>query len=120
MTFFCTQCWKEVSADARICPHCGDDMVARQAQADFVDKLIAALWHPEPTTPIRAAWILGQRRERRAVPALIKLAGCASDPFIIAAAVAALRQIGDKRAESVLIAARRHRSLHVRRAAAEG
>jgi len=57
ITFYCTNCWAEVPKSATICQHCGDDIAARRARADFVDKLIAALHHPEPTTRLRAAWL---------------------------------------------------------------
>ncbi|MBM3860828.1 MAG: HEAT repeat domain-containing protein [Verrucomicrobia bacterium] len=117
MTFYCANCWAEVMATAQICPRCGDDILARQARADFVEKLISALRHPEPTTPIRAAWILGQRRERRAVPALIQLARESADPFIIEAAVAALARINDPCAEETLRWSATHPTLRVRRAA---
>jgi len=63
-TFYCTNCWAEVPESAATCPRCGDDIAARQTRADFVDKLIAALRHCEPMTPVRAAWILGERREQ--------------------------------------------------------
>jgi HEAT repeat protein len=117
MTFYCTQCWSEVPGSATICPRCGDDIAARLARSDFADKLIAALHHPEPTTPIRAAWILGQRRERRAVPALIELARESPDTFIVEAAVAALGKIADLQALDTLREAVHHRSVRVRRAA---
>lgn len=102
MTFFCTNCWREVPEAATLCPHCGDDMAARQARGDYTDKLIAALHHPEPTTPIRAAWILGERREHRAVEPLCRLVRESSDAFIVESAVEALGRIGDPRAGETL------------------
>ncbi len=102
MTFYCTNCWREVPQTATVCPHCGDDIAARQSRADYADKLIAALHHPEPTTPIRAAWILGQRRERRAVEPLCELARESNDSFIAESAVNALGAIGDARARETL------------------
>jgi len=102
MTFYCTHCWREVQQTATVCPHCGDDIAARQAHADYTDKLIGALHHPEPTTPIRAAWILGQRRERKAVAPLCELARESNDAFIAESAVNALGAIGDARARDTL------------------
>jgi HEAT repeat protein len=102
MTFYCTHCWREVPPTATVCPHCGDDIAARQARADYADKLIAALRHPESATPIRAAWILGQRRERKAVEPLCRLVRETNDPFIAASAVNALGAIGDARARETL------------------
>jgi Co/Zn/Cd efflux system component len=45
-------------------------------------------------TPVRAAWILGERREQKAVPALTKIARKAKDPFLVESAVEALGKIG--------------------------
>lgn len=117
MTFFCTNCWAEVAESDVVCPQCGDDIAARQARADYVDKLIAALRHPEPTTPIRAAWILGERRERAAVEPLGRLIRESPDPFLVASAIEALGKIGDPRAVPVLDAARRHPNAWVRQQA---
>lgn len=69
---------------------------------DYTSKLISALEHPEPETPIRTAWILGELREGRAVDALTRLLEKGSDPYILAAAVEALGKIGDRRAIGVV------------------
>jgi len=114
MTFYCTNCWREVPESAALCPHCGDDIPARRARADYVDKLIAALRHPEPTTPIRAAWILGERRERRAVESLLALVQESSDAYVVEAAVEALGKIGDRCAWDALQAASVHPNPRVR------
>ena len=103
-----------VSESARICPLCGDDIAARQAQADYVDKLIAALRHPEAGTPVRAAWIPGERHERGAVKSLITLVHESSDPFIVEAAIEALGKIGDEATREILTTALTHPSLRVR------
>jgi HEAT repeat protein len=114
MTFYCTNCWAEVAESAVVCPRCGDDIVARQARSDYVAKLIAALRHPEPTTPVRAAWILGERRERAAVEPLCRVIRESPDQFLLERAVEALGKIGDPRAAAALDAATRHPSLRVR------
>jgi len=117
ITFYCTQCWAEVPERAKICPRCGDDIAARQASADFVEKLIAALHHPEPTTPIRAAWILGEPGERKAVEPLLELARTSPDVFIVESAVEALGKIGDPRVSETLRLLAQNPNLRVRRAA---
>jgi HEAT repeat protein len=116
-TFYCTNGSAEVAESATTCPHCGDDIVARQARADFVDKLIAALRHPEPTTPLRAAWIPGQRHERKAVPALMQIAGEPNDAFIVEAVIEALGKIAVPQALKTLHWVTKHPSPIVRRAA---
>jgi len=97
-TFYCIQCWSEVPETAAVCPHCGDDIALHLARADYSDKLIAALHHPEPTTPVRAAWVLGERRERKAVGALCRLARESADAFVVQSAVEALGKIGGQQA----------------------
>jgi HEAT repeat protein len=116
-TFYCTNCWAEVPESATICPHCGDDIAARQARADFVDKLIAALHHPEATTPMRAAWILGELRERRAVQPLMQVFRSADNLFLMVAAVEALGKIGDPQALEMLRYSAHHPNVRLRRTA---
>ena len=55
------------------CHRCGAELDT--GGADYVSKLISALDHPEPETPVRAAWILGELRERRTVEALERVGG---------------------------------------------
>jgi len=114
MTFYCSNCWAEVPESAAICPRCGDNIPARQARADYVDKLITALRHPEPTTPVRAAWILGERRERRAVESLVALVQESSDVYVVEAAVEALGKIGDWAAWGALQMTSNHPNPRVR------
>lgn len=102
ITFFCPSCWGEVNDAERVCPHCGVDIPGLLDQRDYVAKLIAALSHPEPTTPIRAAWILGKLRAKSAVVPLLTLLQGDADLFVKAAAVEALGQIGDTSARMVL------------------
>ena len=93
-TFYCPDCWAEVPESATVCPHCYTNISERISQADYTDKLIAALRHKEPMTPMRAACILGERREPKAVPALTKIVGKGKDAFVVESAVEALGKIG--------------------------
>jgi HEAT repeat protein len=113
-TFYCPNCWGEVAETAIVCPHCSSNISERISQADYTDKLIAALRHKEPTTPVRAAWILGERRERKAVPALTKIVKKASDAFLVESAVEALGKIGGDTAAAAVRTATQHSSLRVR------
>lgn len=97
-----------------MCPHCHSNISERISQADYTEKLIAALRHKEPMTPVRAAWILGERREEEAVPALTKIVRKARDPFLVESAVEALGKIGGSAATSTVRAATQHSSLRVR------
>jgi len=94
MTFFCPQCWREIQQTDERCPFCDADIKALE-QRSFVQKLIAALYHPESETPIRAAMILGQLKAKEALPELLRLAKSSADPFIQTSAIKAIGEIGD-------------------------
>lgn len=117
MTFYCPSCWAEVPESARICRRCGDDIAERLSQLDYADQLIAALHHPEPMTALRVAWILGERREQRAAPALAQLVRETRDPYLIEAAIRGLGKIGGDEALETLRWALSHPFRRVRAAA---
>lgn len=68
----------------------------------YTEKLIRALHHPEPETPIRAAHILGLMMCREAVSELITVMRSSTDAFITTACIEALSRIGDIRALGVI------------------
>lgn len=105
--------------DDRVCPHCSVDIFKVLEGRDYVAKLIAALSHPEPTTTVRAAWILGKLRARQAAEPLLHLISGDADVFAKAAAMEALGQIGDPRAKLVLAEFAEHGPATLRRTAAE-
>jgi HEAT repeat protein len=113
-TFYCPNCWTEVPESATSCPHCHTEISERISQADYVDKLISALRHKEPMAPVRAAWILGERREQKAVPALAKIVKKAKDAFLVESAVEALGKIRGSTASNAVRGAAHHSSLRVR------
>ncbi len=94
MTFFCTNCWKEIDRSTDVCPHCGKKQ-SELGQEPFVKKLIRALKHPEPSTPVRAAEILGELKAEEALPYLIELTKHSKDPFIVKAAISSIKKIKD-------------------------
>lgn len=115
MVHFCPSCWREVQAQ-KVCPGCGADLEA-WSRASYEKKLIRALRHPEPTVPVRAAAILGERGTASAVEPLIEAAKSSRDPYLQEAAVEALGRLGDARARSTLEALSRDAPLRVRLAA---
>ena len=117
MQFFCPNCWSDFAEDLAICPRCGVDIHAFWDSKNIAEKLILALDHPEPETPIRAAWILGERRETRGVEALIALVGKTRDAYVATAAVNALGEIGTARAREFLKTLAHHPARMVRGAA---
>jgi len=98
---FCTECWKEIEVAAGLCPYCGTDQNELGLEP-FVRKLIRALHSPEPETPIRAAYVLGQLQASEAVPSLVEIVDGDSDPFIKASGIRALGAIGDHDAMTCL------------------
>jgi soluble P-type ATPase len=86
-----------------------------------VEKLIAALNHPEPETSERAARLLGNLREELAVGDLIKLVSTTPDVYVARAAVEALAEIGTPQARKFLASvAQNHKASMVREAARAG
>ncbi|MBC7339515.1 MAG: HEAT repeat domain-containing protein [Firmicutes bacterium] len=67
------------------------------SDGSYLVALSEALWHPEPQTRQVAAWILGKKKARQAVPALTRATAHFrdSDPYFVATAVRALGTIGD-------------------------
>lgn len=92
MTYYCINCWRKIERDSLICPHCGYDL-KETSEISFTDKLIRALDHHEPETPIRAADILGELGVNQAVPVLLLKLKSEKDPFIIKAFVTAILKI---------------------------
>ncbi len=101
MIVYCPRCWAENQPGDEVCRRCGAPLKT-EAGEDFVDKLIAALGHPEPLTRKRAAWILGELRERRALGPLIAAVETSTDLDLLEGAVEALGKIGDARAVNAL------------------
>jgi len=97
-TFFCPSCWAEVPEEEDLCRVCGCRISAYLEGKSYSERLIKALEHPEPTTPVRAAYILGMRKEPQAVPALAWKANATSDVFLALACVEALARIGTSEA----------------------
>jgi len=116
LSFFCPYCWRRVSEDDSICPKCSRDIRAADARP-FVEKLRAALHHSEPQTRVRAAWILGERKEDSSVPDLMAVVIEADDAFVAEAAVEALGKIGAPEAVGVLKQAQEQGTVRVRWAA---
>ena len=101
MIVYCPKCWAENQPGEKVCRRCGASLKAKTGE-DFVDKLIAALGHPEPLTRRRAAWILGELHERRALGPLIAAVESSTDLDLLEGAVEALGKIGDVRAVDAL------------------
>jgi HEAT repeat protein len=95
LTFFCPDCWSDSTEDSPVCPRCGAEIQSWKSK-DFLEKLIIALGHTEPSTPIRAARILGELGGQRAVRALADALPESRDVFLT---VEIIRALGRARAE---------------------
>jgi len=91
-THYCWNCYAEVEPARQVCAHCGHRPAAPDS-VDYTDKLLWALHHPLPERRIIAARALGQRRQKRAAPALRSLLSDDEDPYLQAAALSALLAI---------------------------
>ena len=118
MHWFCPKCWSEVSEGDRVCGACRT-ILEQADHRGLVEKLLAALRHPEPATAVRAATILGELKPQEAVSALADILGTSRDPYLIEAAARALGKIGDRNSVPVLRATLCSSYLVARLAAAE-
>jgi HEAT repeat protein len=90
-----------LTAEAERCPACGHVLAASSDQ--YVDKLVAALRHREPTRAALAIQILSEMlAERRAIGPLCELLDTAHDAYVLKCAVAALARFGDAQAVPAL------------------
>jgi len=97
-TFFCPACWTATGKDVPQCRICGCDIQEYLAEKSYAQRLIEALNHPDPTTRLRVAFILGRRRESEAVPFLARKVRESRDLYIGLACLEALLEIGDEAA----------------------
>jgi hypothetical protein len=80
---------------------------------------LQALSHPEAGTPVRAVYILGEKRTTDAVGALTRLFRRSKDPFLQGEVIEAMSKIGGDGAFSLLVEALHHPSFIVRGEAAK-
>ncbi len=93
-TFFCPVCWVESQEDSPVCPHCGADIARILGSKSYSERLAEALAHPEPSTPLRVAHVLGLKKEAAAVPALAARAHETADVYLCLGCLEALAEIG--------------------------
>lgn len=113
VTYLCPNCGTTRLPREVVCAQCGFDIRAFE-NASFDQKLLVALFHPEPETAVRAAFLLGLRRPPEAAAALERRYHDTGDPFLQREIVAALDRIGGPEAARVLEDAQRHYSMIVR------
>lgn len=121
MIRYCPHCWAENNYYASVCMVCGASLLEKGK--GFVEMLLDAIGHPEPTRAVIAIEVVGCRlREPRAVtPLLARLARRPDSMDVTTIAAEALGAIGDPRAIPALrnLLLDRTRPLLARLAAAE-
>jgi HEAT repeat protein len=113
LTIYCPVCYAANAETRSVCAECGASLAEEEA-GDFTDRLLWALHHPEPTVAPRAAWVLGERRDRRAVEPLIALTARTREMGALEEAARALGKIGDPRAIPALVSLLRGSYVSVR------
>lgn len=111
---FCPYCWKEVPAEAGVCPFCGADLQAF-SQLSYEEKLLRALEHPVRTLRLFAIQVLGQIKSRAALPHFARLLQAEEDVYVLAAVLQALDRLHTDESRAMLAdVARNHSFLVVR------
>jgi HEAT repeat protein len=113
MRYFCPECWCDFPADHAACPRCGADIRAWNMKG-YLDKLIGALAHPDSETVMRAAWVMGERREGGAVQHLADQVRRTTNVYVARAAVRAIGAIGSDEALTALASFTNHPAEMVR------
>ena len=119
MIFYCPNCWSRVKEDEKICHECGTDIEPLDRRSYF-EKLVNALNHSERTTRIRAAYILGELGDRRAIKSFAEVVNKPrgiEDVFSTEMIAIALGKVDGEETLSILIRLMDHPSFLVRRAA---
>lgn len=119
MKLYCPGCYEINEWGSETCARCGAPLRGPEGET-YVQRLVWALRHPEPSTALRAATILGKLGAPKAAEPLAEvLEDPASDPYVRAAAAVSLGRIGNEKPRSALIRALEHGPVSVRLAAAE-
>jgi HEAT repeat protein len=97
----CSNCWAENLIGATVCDRCGTPL-SEIEPISYDQKLIRALHHPIPEMREMAAILLGQRRNRDALPVLLSSLLEETDIGMLCAIIQALAQLEDCRAVTSL------------------
>lgn len=119
MIFFCPNCWSQVKEDEKICPECKAETIPLD-QRSYFEKLLGALHHPEATTRMRTAYILGEIGDKRAIKPLVGFidqAGETENLFFLREIAIALGKINGDEVVPALVHLLDHPSFLIREAA---
>jgi len=116
LIFYCPKCWSRVKEGEKVCHECKAE-VEPFNHLSYFEKLVNALNHSERTTRIRAAYILGELKDKRTVKPLAKAISRTRgirDIFFEEAVVVALGKINVEEALPILIDLLDHPSFLIR------
>jgi HEAT repeat protein len=118
MILYCPNCWSPIKENEEVCHQCQAEIESFD-HLSYFEALVRALNHPERTTRIRAAYILGELKDKRGIKPLVKAINRTPgirDIFFEEAIVVALGKIDGEEAFPILINLLNHRSFLVRAA----
>ncbi|MHB8595700.1 MAG: HEAT repeat domain-containing protein [Ktedonobacteraceae bacterium] len=98
---YCPTCWAENLIGATACDRCGASLSETRAIL-YDQKLMQALHHPVSETREMAARLLGQRRDKQALPVLLSRLLEETDIGVACSISKALGQMGDCQAAAAL------------------
>lgn len=119
MKLYCPSCYEMNEWGSRSCARCGAPLRGPEGET-YARRLIWALRHPEPSTALRAAVLLGKLATPEAIEPLTEvLCAPGPDPYVKAAAARSLGRIGGGKARAALVRTLEHGPVPARLAAVE-
>jgi HEAT repeat protein len=119
ITYYCPNCWIEISAQDKLCPNCGYNL-SEHSHISIEQKLVMALRHPILDSRMMAVQILGNLGSVQALPEFEKiLDDDSSDIYLLLEVIKALPKIHDPRSITLLQKACMHKSSMIRSSAKE-
>ncbi len=110
ITYYCPNCWVELSSLENICPRCGYQLEA-YANLTLEEKLVMALNHPVAENRMLAVQILGELGSVLALPQFEKIiTDRSADVYLQREVINALARIDDPKSVKLLKKALLHRS----------
>jgi len=119
ITYYCPNCWAEISEAEKVCPECGYNL-ADYSHLTLEQKLVLSLCHPILDSRMMAVQILGNLGSALALPEYKNiLEDENSDIYLLMEVVKALPKIHDPQIILLLQEACQHHSSLVRNSAEE-
>jgi hypothetical protein len=119
ITYYCPNCWKEISEKDTVCPDCRYNL-AEYSHLTLEQKLVMSLRHPILDSRMMAVKILGNLGSVLALPDFEKIIEDeSSDIYLLLEVIKTLPKIHDPRSVNLLQKANLHKSSLIRRSAKE-